>query len=102
MQKLYNVFIRQTFMDFDLTHELNEKEGYFQFGSLLDQTGFLDDLDCEDFLCFFRDQLVASGEPALPQEVAFNIPGDCVVFEAVILNEVQVFVGFVMTGVRST
>jgi hypothetical protein len=29
MQKLYDVFIRQTFMDFDLTHELNEKEGYF-------------------------------------------------------------------------
>lgn len=102
MEKLYNVFIGETLVDFDLAHKLGKWSWYFLFGSLLDQARFLYDFDSEYFLGLFGDQFVASGKAALAQEVSLGVARDCVVFEAVIFDDVEVFVGWVMRGLRST
>lgn len=63
---------------------------------MLDKGGFLYDLDSEDILTVLGYEFVASGESSLSQEVALDVFGDGVGFEAVILDYVQILVSCVI------
>jgi hypothetical protein len=68
---------------------------------LLHQGRFLNDLDCEDLVGLLRDEFVASGKAALAQEIALGVLCYRVVLEAVVLDDVQIFVGWVDRSLRS-
>lgn len=74
---------------------------YLELGPLLDEAGLLDDFDCEDIVIVLGDELVASGKASLAQEIPLDILGDGVALEAVVLNYVQILVGWLRRGVRS-
>lgn len=67
-------------------------EGYFEFGSLLDECRFLYDLDSEDVLSVLGYEFVASGKSTLTEEVALDVLGNGVGLEAVILDYVEILV----------
>lgn len=71
----------------------NQQRGYFLFGLGFGEGRLLDDFDCEEFLGLLRYEFVASGEPPFAEEVAFEIGGDFVVIEVVIVDKLKIFVG---------
>ena len=61
----------------------------------------MDDFNCVSVVRLLGYEFVATCESSCAQEVAFDVLGDGVGFKAVVLNLVQVVVGWIGAGVRS-
>lgn len=71
------------------------------FGALLNEARLLYNFYGVYFLVVFGDEFVAPGEAALPKETSLGIPGHGIVFEAIILDYVKIFVRLVGDVLRS-
>lgn len=89
-----DIVVVEFFMDFYLAHELQLTKRYLLFGLGFGEGRLLDDFDCEEFLGLLRYEFVASGEPPFAEEVAFEIGGDFVVIEVVVVDKLKIFVGW--------
>lgn len=61
----------------------------------------MDNFDCVPGVVDLVDKLVAACEPSFPQKIPLLVLGDGAGLEAVVLDGVKIFVGWVGGGVRS-
>lgn len=68
---------------------------YFLFWLWFGKRWLLDDFNSEDFLCLLGYEFVASGESTFSEEVSFEVGGDFVVIEIVVLDDFEILVGWI-------